>query len=268
MKYNSVCLQITTKCNFMCRHCYLSCGPFRDEVMTKEVIDSTLQKIGISSNRVWISGGEPTLYPNLVEYIVGECKKIKSQFGYPKEICLQTNGSWAKTPKEAVRLLKYYSDLGITDLDLSGYDHFHYEYHKGISIIELGAIANKLNLFNSVTISGSPKSDLKYLGRGKDLEKPKVFLNNCVLAHGHYNINVYGDILICKWGNTCYLGSIIESDLEEIKKYKFVEVLLNKGVLGLIEEYNNKYSKEIRFDGSEDICEICHHITSEWKRQL
>ena len=43
-------------------------------------------------------------------------------------------------PKEEEFMDKVYSDLGITDLDLSGYDHFHYEYHKGISIIEIDII--------------------------------------------------------------------------------------------------------------------------------
>lgn len=267
-EYESVCLQITTKCNFMCRHCYLSCGPHRNEIMEKVVIDAAIEKIGSKSKRVWISGGEATLFPDLIEYIVKKCIQSREKTGYPHEICLQTNGAWALNYESAISEMDKYSEMGITDLDLSGYDKFHYEFHKGMSILELGALADRLHLFNSVVVSGSPNVDLKYLGRGKDLRNNLVFKNNCVLANGNYNINVYGDILICKWGNTCYLGSILEKNLDSIEKLEFVKILNNKGILGLIEEYNKKFGQNITFDGSTDICEICHKITADWKMYI
>lgn len=264
-KYSSISLQITTKCNFLCSHCYLSCGPYRNEAMSKEVISETLHKIAGKSKQVVIGGGEPTLYPELIEYILSLCNELKEESGYPEEVYLDTNGSWAVNESQCASKMQYFKEIGITGLIFSGFDIYHQEFYKGVSKTKLLELNRELKLFSSITFSDI-KGDLKYLGRGSKLKGSNPFKNHCCINQGHYYINVHGDIQICKWGHTCYLGSILEKDVEQVLDYEFVRILSHKGISGLIEHYNDKFEKALQVDSSQDICKLCHHITSSWKR--
>lgn len=236
--------------------------------MKKEIIDAAMQKIGRFSKKVIISGGEPTLFPEIVQYIAKKCILSKNKYNYPDEISIQTNGSWATNIEEAKSKLTEFKEWGITDIELSGFDKFHGEFHKGLIMPELVTLADDTNLFKSISIFRSSEVDLKFLGRAKELKENIVFKNDCILAEDNISINEYGDISICEWGNTCYLGSVIDTEIDDIEKIEFINVLKKKGVLELLNQYNNKFKKNIYFDGTCDICELCHKVTSEWKLEI
>ncbi len=59
-------VNIGYKCNLACRHCHLECGPAREEMMGREVMQACLDAYdtgGFSS--VDITGGAPELHPDL-----------------------------------------------------------------------------------------------------------------------------------------------------------------------------------------------------------
>lgn len=71
MKYNlgTAYFEITRKCNSHCAHCMR--GPAQTIEMSKEDVDTFFDKLnGGSINRVYFGGGEPTLNPEMIEYII------------------------------------------------------------------------------------------------------------------------------------------------------------------------------------------------------
>ena len=93
MKYKNVvkCLaiEITRRCNQQCLHC--SKGEPQELDISKEVIDKALEEVSdayIDSLR--ISGGEPMLVPELIEYL---CNKIIEQNMSINNVIIFTNGT-------------------------------------------------------------------------------------------------------------------------------------------------------------------------------
>lgn len=71
-------MNITKKCNLACKHCHLSCGPARDEEMTRDVIDACIsfaREQGVGT--IDITGGAPELNSSF-EYLVREAKSVTS----------------------------------------------------------------------------------------------------------------------------------------------------------------------------------------------
>ena len=63
----SLDLEITRKCNLKCEHCFR--GEAQDLTMSEQVIDAVLNQIqGFA--KINLTGGEPMLVPEKVEYIV------------------------------------------------------------------------------------------------------------------------------------------------------------------------------------------------------
>ncbi|MBQ9001551.1 MAG: arsenosugar biosynthesis radical SAM protein ArsS, partial [Eggerthellaceae bacterium] len=66
-------------CNLACSHCYLSCSPKRDEVMTRETMEACLAAFEAGGYRVLdVTGGSPEMNPNL-EWFLDEGSKIAEQ---------------------------------------------------------------------------------------------------------------------------------------------------------------------------------------------
>ena len=66
----SLMLHLTGRCNLECRHCYMDGGPWRRERLPKTwVLDAigAAPELGIGS--LFLTGGEPMMYPHLVEVL-------------------------------------------------------------------------------------------------------------------------------------------------------------------------------------------------------
>ena len=99
----TACTVFTVGCNFRCPFCH-NASMVRgnvDELQTEEFFKFLKKRQGLLDG-VCITGGEPTLHPDLEEFIT----KIK-EFGYA--VKLDTNGTDPKTLKDLVenRLLDY-----------------------------------------------------------------------------------------------------------------------------------------------------------------
>lgn len=108
---------ITTNCNLNCIYCYME-GQ-KKLVIKKNIIDRGLSLL--TKNRpplhIQITGGEPTLYPELIEYI---CESIKKYIPFAT-IGIQTNGTLLDS--SIIKILKKYRvQLGIS---LDGHQHIH-----------------------------------------------------------------------------------------------------------------------------------------------
>lgn len=113
-------LHLTFECNARCAHCAFSCGAERKtpRLSPGEIrlaIESAKQHGFVS---VHLSGGEPYLVPDLVEY------SLKKARGSGLRISIETNASWAKTPAMARKVLTPWAKQGLNWLLLS-YDRYH-----------------------------------------------------------------------------------------------------------------------------------------------
>lgn len=67
--FSRIIFEITRKCNMNCMHCAKGCQ--QNITITKEIIDKTLDTV--KNNRIYaieLFGGEPTLEPNIIEYVI------------------------------------------------------------------------------------------------------------------------------------------------------------------------------------------------------
>lgn len=90
---NSVCLCLTFKCDLACRHCFVAAGPNRTEEMTVEQIATAIDNCYQDINRMWFSGGEPTVVMDKLLFGLQYAKDKKQKFGTPNKISKLAEGS-------------------------------------------------------------------------------------------------------------------------------------------------------------------------------
>ncbi|MCP4682396.1 MAG: radical SAM protein, partial [Desulfobacterales bacterium] len=128
-------MEFSRHCNFRCPYCYVPQKPsFKDELSVETIQDVILQAKGLGAKRIIILGGEPSIYPHILDMI----RFIREN---NLEVEMFTNGSGV-TPEFAENLisenvrvvLKFNTlDAGLQD-KLAG--------KKGASKIINGALAN------------------------------------------------------------------------------------------------------------------------------
>jgi radical SAM protein with 4Fe4S-binding SPASM domain len=101
---------ITSHCNFACRHCYSRSGqPSQQELTTQEVFDVIAEMKAMQVGFVYVLGGEPLIRPDFAEILTGF-----KEYGIP--LMLNTNGwfidhTWAKRlAASSVRQLRFSLD--------------------------------------------------------------------------------------------------------------------------------------------------------------
>ncbi len=111
---------MTEQCNVECGHCWFRSGPDRGATMSGEDITGFIDQAREIPTVRWISltGGEPFLYPRLVESSV----RYASEKGLQTE-CV-TNCFWAETEHRAEELLERLVDAGLDVINISA-DDFH-----------------------------------------------------------------------------------------------------------------------------------------------
>lgn len=112
---DSVCLCLTFKCDLACRHCFVSAGPNRTEEMTIDQITTAIDNSYQDVNRMWFSGGEPTVVMDKLLFGLQYAKEKKRQYGTPNKICVQTNGNFAKSKQEAIKYLALFYRNGANE---------------------------------------------------------------------------------------------------------------------------------------------------------
>jgi len=86
-KLLSMEIEFSLRCNFKCPYCYIPQNSFFEkELSTAEIKDTILQAKGLGVKKIIILGGEPTLYPDILDMI----RFIRNQ---NIEVEMFTNGS-------------------------------------------------------------------------------------------------------------------------------------------------------------------------------
>lgn len=92
-------MNITRRCNLVCKHCHVDAGPHRDEAMTRETIDACMtfareQKV----STIDITGGAPEMCPDF-EYLVDEACRICDHVIVRTNLTIMLNEGYTHLPE-------------------------------------------------------------------------------------------------------------------------------------------------------------------------
>ncbi|BCJ96865.1 anaerobic ribonucleoside-triphosphate reductase activating protein [Anaerocolumna cellulosilytica] len=131
-------------CNFRCPYCHnasLVLSPFNQPAISKDEIFKILNKRKRILEGVCITGGEPTLYPELIDFI----REIKSM-GF--KVKLDTNGS---NPKLLSTLVSN-GDIDYVAMDIK-HSREKYNLGTGISSLTVRSIAESIDYLLTAPIT-------------------------------------------------------------------------------------------------------------------
>ena len=83
------------RCNLACRHCYLSCSPRRDEMMSRDTMEAVLAAFATGGYQVMdITGGSPEMNENL-EWFIERSREIAEQVIVRTNLCILNEAAYA-----------------------------------------------------------------------------------------------------------------------------------------------------------------------------
>lgn len=144
MEFTNAAILITENCNARCKMCCDSRGLVRGKTISNNELEHILVNIKNAEciKHVGITGGEPLLYPNIVDRI------LTFDFGRPVTITIKSNGFWGRDIKKAEDFVKCYGDR-LSTISLS-YDEFHKEFIDVQCIKNIIMICKKYNVKSEV----------------------------------------------------------------------------------------------------------------------
>lgn len=300
MEFNHLAILLTENCNARCKMCCDSRGVVKGKTLSQSELEKILHNIKECENimNVGITGGEPMLYPDLIDQI------MQFDFGRDVKISIKTNGFWGKDILKAEKFIETYKDK-ISYISLS-YDEFHMpfidiQYLKNVIMVAKshniptdvvgcflknsltpGDILNQLGesayytkfCYQPVIATGSGKlfpesSYIKLLNADKDILKcisciePDILINPKLEVYPCCSQVIENTIL--------QIGNLNESSLKEIIldiKHNYIfNTIFTKGFTPFIELLKNKgieYPHELASP-----CEFCEFLfKDDWFLKL
>ncbi len=118
-KLQWVCLLLTYRCTSECSHCFTSSSTHKDDPMKLSEAQEYLEEAKrVGARRVWLFGGEPFFYFDLLLSIVESAKQLGL------EVTTTSNAFWATSEESAVRRLCPLKEKGLEYISSSA-DPFH-----------------------------------------------------------------------------------------------------------------------------------------------
>lgn len=210
MDITSLGLHITDRCNAKCLHCAFFCSPeIKGCMELKEARKYITDAKALDAEIICITGGEPMLYPVLVEKMVSECSRLSFS-----QIWLFTNGFWASKKFKATAIATKLRNLGLTKMFLS-IDFFHQRY---ISIQSVkNAVEASLESGLEVSI------DARFIG--KPNEQNEFNLTTC--SHLRFLGSLLSKVEVIK-AQPMFVGRAAESLAKHVEMKPLSEILTEK----------------------------------------
>ena len=300
IRYLSLGIEITDKCNAKCGICYQSAGIHNSCVIDVNVAKKCIREAASSScmgSRFHAVGGEAFLYPDVLFPLFEEAKAS----GFT-EISATTNCFWAKTEKNADAICARMKNSGVTLLEIS-WDFWHAQHNSAECInnclIYCRKYGIRTNLRFLTTKSHSIEEALKMLdpfavrhacqisssnvtpsGRAVEVLPREEFYGD---AHGIdgmcvdglvLTINSYGEAYPCCAGfdtcRDCNFGNINDSSIIDIMDNMNSDPMLRqlvflgpKSYYKILTDCGCNVPEENRFVSR---CDFCHFIFSNENR--
>ncbi len=227
--YNLLNIKLLNSCNGKCEFCIAAGTPFRKSTDAQKFIDTANSMTKFS--KVDVLGGEPTLYPNLVEVLKG----IRP---YKNDIGIISNGSNLKIIKECIPY------LDTVTLSIHSFDYSKNStgiYINETELKDLNRNNGNAEIIAAVVVTNKTVSNLKeikeYAKKAKKLGFSAIKLMELVTSNENVDFIDLQDLLI-KFGihqkNATLKGCFFE--LPELSKY-----LKIKTYIKLCCPYNNVF---------------------------
>jgi MoaA/NifB/PqqE/SkfB family radical SAM enzyme len=258
---------VTLKCNSRCRHCYIEAGPERKESLDLESLKRVIDEVSkCEIPEIQFSGGECTLKKENLFSALKYAKNKRRKTGYPKEISVQTNGSWAVDDKKTKDMLIDFHDVGTDHIGIASFDRYHAEFMSLDRARKAYYMARDMGF--SVNLHGAGR--INPVGRAKR-EVPKdewgKWMCNQELTAAGLSISPHGDVYPCCWQATPPMGNILEENLDTILKRArnddFFKTLGQEGFSGLRELLGiekDEFDKKVDELGE---CGYCYELFKE-----
>lgn len=126
-------IEITTRCNLNCPLCYANAGIGKDLPLAKieEMLDFFIDAENGSGEILQISGGEPTVHPNIIEILnLARSKNFKY-------VMLNTNGLRIAEDEEFLKELAKFKDRFEVYLQFDGFKEETYRKLRGKNLLEI-----------------------------------------------------------------------------------------------------------------------------------
>jgi len=158
---------------------------------------------------VCITGGEPMLFPKLVERIISECSRLS----FP-EIWLFTNGFWARDVSRACATVRKFKSLGLTKIFFS-VDLFHQRY------VPVEFVKNAIEA--SLEFSLNVCIDARYIGEPDEENE----FNSATRSHLEFLGNLLSKVEVMR-GQPIFVGRAAEALAKHVKMKPLSEILDEK----------------------------------------
>lgn len=296
MKYNTLAVAITNKCDLSCEMCCERGHKFSVENRANfqknilEYIESTENEDRIRS--IALTGGEVFLEKELMQEIIRTAKKCH------KNTSILTNGNWCNDLETAIDEIEILKKAGLDMLGIS-YDRFHKQYVSDEKIINILKACKKNNIPTSIQMCLEKDTSLdEILGNIKEyLGNTTLSFVNCMPVGGGETISeqkmirkAYDNDILCQKGSSfliSYDGKVfpccspmayqLDIDLGNISEDKSVrktlERLQNNVYLYMLRNYGFSFylevAKKIKLELPDKIvspCEICAIVLSPSNR--
>lgn len=277
-------IHITEKCNFSCRHCYMSSNPGVNNQLEKGYIFSVIDQFNnqkYHTTGVLISGGEPFLHRDLDSIIKYAGRKINP-------VIIFTNGSWVFDTDKTKKRLRELRKLGCAHIKFSINDKYHQEFigeekrkiifdiyqnpEEGFPLIELNHEKDEVNPQGAAL--SLPKEALKlhnadneeaYKQWGVDAlfyDHPCKLAERELFKRAELAIRATGEVYPCGWFVKS-LGNIKKDSMESIihnfwndKEY---EEIIKQGPHAIARQ-RGMPEQEIYQRFLESPCRLCHDL--------
>lgn len=195
-------IELTRRCNMACKHC-LRGEPENIDIDPKD-IDTLFSKVD-SIYSIGLSGGEPSLVPELIEKVVESAKKHNVDI---YNFYIATNGKKI-TPEFVLSVLKLYSYC--LENEISALDYSNDEYHDNLSPESL-ALLDGLKFFGKKYFTKNSEEKYKYealirQGRASSLGVntrenfgEEILVEDETISEATIYLNALGQIILgCDW---------------------------------------------------------------------
>jgi MoaA/NifB/PqqE/SkfB family radical SAM enzyme len=274
-------MHITEKCNFSCRHCYMSSNPNVQDTLNEEDVFSVIDQLNnkqYHATGILLSGGEPFLHQDLDSIIKYASKRIKP-------IIVFTNGYWVSDIEKTKKRLRELRKLGCEHIKFSINDKYHQEFigeekrkvileiyqkpEKGFPLIELNHEKDEVDpRGNALSL---PKEALKL---NDDINEDAYedwnmpFYIPCKLAErdlfrkADLTVRATGEVYPCGWFVKS-LGNIkrdsIDSIVSNFWNDKDYESIVKQGPHAIARQ-RGMPEEEIHQRFLESPCKLCHDL--------
>ena len=295
MKYNSVGIIITNKCNASCDICCFGCNPANADVIDESFMLECINQISEipEITTLAFSGGEPFLFPDLLLKGVQVARQRKLR------TVAVTNGFWGKAQGSAgfEEIATYLSDLALDKIFIST-DEFHNKYVP-LKVAQDAITLSRVLVKSTQVMVGETKSsiqaheiiqqmdDRKYLmnfstypflriGKAKELFAEDEFYRYCSKKglfcsyDGIATIRYDGEVFPCcnqfVFDSGLTLGNIKNTPLKEIlgkaQKDPFFNILSRKGFDWFVDVAENKLGITLS-ETYSGACELCQTLFAD-----